>query len=143
MTISQNLPKYAVVGVVLVGLGLAFSGLFNRDKQGVVVDVQVPELSAQALRGEQAFNANCVQCHGKNAAGTDKGPPLVHNIYNPGHHADQSFLLAAKRGVRRHHWPYGDMPKQPQVTNRELAAIVKYVRELQVANGITYKPHRM
>jgi Asp-tRNA(Asn)/Glu-tRNA(Gln) amidotransferase B subunit len=67
----------------------------------------------------------------------------VHNIYNPGHHADQSFLLAAKRGVRRHHWPYGDMPKQPQVTNRELAAIVKYVRELQVANGITYKPHRM
>ena len=143
MTISQKLPKYAVVGVVLVGLGLAFSGLFDQDKQAVVVDVQVPELSAQALKGKQAFNATCAQCHGQNASGTDKGPPLIHQIYNPGHHADQAFLLAAKRGVRQHHWPYGDMPPQPQVTGAQIAAIVKYVRELQIANGITYKPHRM
>lgn len=143
MKMSSQFSKYAIMGVVLAGLGLAFAGVFDRDKKGVVVDVQVPELSTAALRGKEAFNANCAQCHGKNGSGTGKGPPLIHQIYNPGHHGDQAFLRAVKRGVRRHHWPYGDMPKQPQVNNRELAAIVKYVRELQVANGITYKPHRM
>jgi mono/diheme cytochrome c family protein len=137
MKISSQFSKYAMLGVVLAGLGLAFVGVFDRDKKGVVVDVQVPELSTAALRGKEAFNANCAQCHGKNGSGTGKGPPLIHQIYNPGHHGDQAFLRAAKQGVRRHHWPYGDMPKQPQVTNTELAAIVKYVRELQVANGIT------
>jgi len=137
MKISSQFSKYAILGVVLAGLGLAFVGMFDRDKKGVVVDVQVPELSTAALRGKEAFNANCAQCHGKNGSGTGKGPPLIHQIYNPGHHGDQAFLRAAKQGVRRHHWPYGDMPKQPQVTNTELAAIVKYVRELQVANGIT------
>jgi hypothetical protein len=63
-------------------------------------------------------------------AGTDKGPPLVHNIYNPGHHAAGAFFLAAKTGVRSHHWPYGDMPPQPQMS------------EAQVG-GIGYQPHRM
>jgi mono/diheme cytochrome c family protein len=140
MKISGQFSKYAILGVVLAGMGLAFGGVFDRDKKGVVVDVQVPELSVEALRGKEAFNANCAQCHGKNGSGTGKGPPLIHQIYNPGHHGDQSFLRAAKRGVRGHHWPYGNMPKQPQVTNRELAVIVKYVRELQVANGIGYKP---
>jgi mono/diheme cytochrome c family protein len=95
------------------------------------------------MRGKIAFNANCAPCHGTNAAGGDKGPPLVHVIYNPGHHADGSFFLAAKRGVRRHHWRFGDMPPQPQVTDGELAAIVRYVRELQAANGIGNEPHRM
>ncbi len=136
MKSSGQFSKYVILGVVLAGIGLAFGGVFDKDKKGVVVDVQVPELSAAALRGEEAFNANCAQCHGKNGSGTDKGPPLIHNIYNPRHHADQAFLLASKRGVRRHHWSYGNMAPQPQVSGAEITAIVKYVRELQVANGI-------
>jgi mono/diheme cytochrome c family protein len=146
MSFTENLPKYLVIAVFVGGLGaFAYQNLApsQRAKKIVRVDVRVPELSAVSLKGKQAFDANCAQCHGQNASGTDKGPPLIHDIYNPGHHGDQAFLLAAKRGVRQHHWPYGDMPKQPQVTNAEIAAIVKYVRELQVANGITYKPHRM
>jgi cytochrome c551/c552 len=35
------------------------------------------------------------------------------------------------------------MPPQPQVSDEELAAIIRYVRELQTANGIFYRPHRM
>jgi hypothetical protein len=35
------------------------------------------------------------------------------------------------------------MPPQPQVTGKEMATIIQYVRELQLANGITYRPHRM
>ena len=136
MNISRQLPKLVVVGVLLVGLTLAVTKFFDSGKQGVSVNVRVPELSALATRGKQAFNANCAQCHGKNAAGTDKGPPLIHRIYEPGHHGDQAFVNAAKRGVRRHHWPYGNMPPQPQVTGAQISMIIKYVRELQVANGI-------
>jgi hypothetical protein len=35
------------------------------------------------------------------------------------------------------------MPSQPQVTDQQLLEIVRYVRELQAANGIVYRPHRM
>src|SRR3546814_5818671 len=44
----------------------------------------LPRLSAQAAQGKIAFDGNCATCHGVNAAGTGNGPPLVHNIYNPG-----------------------------------------------------------
>ena len=146
MKISQNLFKYFVISVFMLGLGVfAYQALAPSQQAGKTahVNVRVPKLSSAALKGKQAFDANCAQCHGQNASGTDKGPPLVHNIYNPGHHADLSFSFAAKRGVRQHHWPYGNMPPQPQVTDKQITAIVKYVRELQTANGITYKPHRM
>ena len=105
--------------------------------------VQVPQLSLQAKRGKKAFDSTCAQCHGKNASGTEQGPPLVHNIYNPGHHADESIRRAVKLGVRRHHWPFGDMPRQENVKPSEIEAIIVYIRELQVANGIITKPHVM
>ena len=35
------------------------------------------------------------------------------------------------------------MPPQPQVSDEDIAAIVRYIRELQEANGIRYRPHRM
>lgn len=102
----------------------------------------VPELSAEAQEGERYFNAVCAACHGQNGLGTEQGPPLVHDIYNPGHHADMAFVMAAQNGVRAHHWRFGNMPPQ-QVTRAEVARIVAYIRELQQANGITYRPHSM
>ena len=63
--------------------------------------------------------------------------------YRPGHHGDAAFAMAVRNGVRQHHWRFGNMPPQPQVSDRELKAIVRYVREMQIANGIRYKPHRM
>ena len=107
------------------------------------MDVQIPRFSQVAARGQSAFDRTCAACHGRNAAGSDKGPPLVHDIYNPGHHGNASFLIAAKKGVRCHHWNFGDMPPQPQVTEDEMASIIRYVRELQTANGIFYRRHRM
>lgn len=106
---------------------------------GPLVDVVVPAaFSAGAQRGERYFNAVCASCHGANAAGQDGvAPPLVHRIYEPGHHGDRAFALAARNGVRAHHWPFGDMPPVEQrLTDAELGAIVAYVRELQRANGI-------
>ena len=145
MSLADRLPKYFVLTVLAAGLGaIAWQLLKPALTSGVrTVNVVEPEFSAIARVGKDAFEANCASCHGLKAAGTDKGPPLVHDIYNPGHHADGAFFLAAKLGVRQHHWPYGDMPPQLQVTEQQVAAIVQYVRELQVANGIGYRPHRM
>lgn len=104
-----------------------------------MADVVLPaEFSPPARQGETYFNATCASCHGANAAGQDGvGPPLVHPIYEPSHHGDMAFVLAARNGVRAHHWPFGDMPPVEQMlTDAELGAIVAYVRELQRANGI-------
>ncbi len=101
------------------------------------------QLSQRALAGKPAYDAHCAQCHGSYGAGTDKGPPLVHAVYNPGHHSDVSFARAVAQGVRQHHWRFGDMPAQPQVDQTKLDAIVRFVREVQQANGIVYSEHRM
>ncbi len=93
--------------------------------------------------GRNLYNLNCAECHGKYGQGTKTGPPMVHKIYNPGHHGDESFLRAVKNGVPRHHWSFGDMPPQPQVTEEMVKDIVYFVRRLQQSFGITYQPHRM
>lgn len=104
---------------------------------GAMVEVTLPVLSDAARIGERAFNARCATCHGADAAGQDGvAPPLIHKIYEPGHHGDAAFLLAARRGVRAHHWRFGDMPPVENITEAEIAGIISYVREVQRANGI-------
>ena len=100
------------------------------------VTVQVPLLSEEARAGQVAFDRRCASCHGANAAGGPAGPPLVHTIYRAAHHADVAFVLAVRRGVGAHHWRFGDMPPQPAVREDEVGLIVRYVRELQRANGM-------
>lgn len=135
--------KYLVIGVFVAGLAvLGWQLMAPADGRGSG-DVTVPELSRAAAAGQALFAANCAACHGRNAAGSDKGPPLVHPIYNPGHHSDRAFYGAAQQGVRQHHWAFGDMPAQPKVSTDDIALIIEYVRELQVANGIAYEEHRM
>lgn len=105
-----------------------------------MAQVVVPAaLSAQAQQGKTYYTAVCASCHGADAAGQEGiAPPLVHRIYEPSHHGDMAFVLAARNGVRAHHWPFGDMPPVEQsLTDGELAAIITYVRELQRANGIS------
>jgi len=142
MSISRS-PAFIVSAVVIAGLGLMGWKFFGTSGASGHVDVKVPALSDMARNGEAKYNENCTACHGVNAAGTDKGPPLIHDIYNPGHHGDASFFMAGKRGVRAHHWPFGNMPSQPQVSKGHMTNIIRYIRELQVANGIGYKPHKM
>ena len=136
--------KFALGAAVLVSaVGLLWMLSSTGRPRSTKVEVTEPELPALAAKGKSLFEANCATCHGMTASGTDRGPPLVHDIYNPGHHADPAFFSAAKFGVRQHHWPYGNMPPQPQVSEDQVAAIVRYVREVQIANGIQYRPHHM
>lgn len=151
---TADLPKFAVLAVFVGGLALILVNLVFPDENSVdaqsspagapTVNVVVPaEFSKLAADGRILFDGTCAACHGRNAAGTDRGPPLVHDLYNPGHHGDDSFVFAAQMGVRSHHWPYGDMPPQPHITEPQARAIARYVRELQAVNGIVTRPHRM
>ena len=123
------------LGLVLIVLAVALLVWWWRPTTGPR-QVVVPTLSAEAEAGKVAFDRNCAACHGLDAAGSEKGPPLVERTYHPGHHSDAAFELAVKRGVRAHHWLLGDMPPQPRVSRDEVARITRYVRELQKANGI-------
>ena len=100
--------------------------------------VKLPDnLASLAQIGERAFNAKCAVCYGANAAGREgKGPPLVHKIYEPNHHSDMAFVMAAKNGVRSHHWRFGNMPPVDGATDADVKAITAYVRALQKENGV-------
>jgi len=125
----------SVVGVVFLALAVVWM-LGDSEPKDVRVRVIVPELSETALQGQRAFNAICAACHGENASGSDKGPPLVHTIYRFLHHADGAFNIAIASGVRQHHWKFGSMPPQPAFDAADLPAVISFIRELQKANGI-------
>ena len=90
----------------------------------------------EVAEGKALFEQNCGVCHGPAGDGTTTGPPLVHIIYEPNHHADAAFILAARNGVRAHHWRFGDMPPLPAVTDSMVMEIVGYIRWLQRQVGI-------
>ncbi len=138
-----NFPAIIVIAVIALGVGVVLWKVVAPTTNAALVPVTLPVLSDIASAGKDAFDANCASCHGENGVGSDQGPPLIHDIYNPGHHDDASFFRAAMRGTPQHHWTFGDMPPQPQVTREEIAAIVRYVREVQQANGIFWKAHIM
>ncbi|WP_018954369.1 c-type cytochrome [Thioalkalivibrio sulfidiphilus] len=101
-------------------------------------DFRIPPEGFQtdARRGRELFQANCMQCHGAEARGTDQGPPLIHRIYEPSHHSDLAFYIAMARGVHQHHWNFGDMPPIPAVDGEDAAHIIAWIRQEQRAVGI-------
>jgi mono/diheme cytochrome c family protein len=107
------------------------------------VDVEVGHLSSTASKGQVVFNTNCASCHGIDAAGGIGGPPLIHNIYNPGHHSNASFIRAVRNGVKQHHWQFGDMPPQKHVAFGDMVFLMKFIREIQQQNGIKVMDHDM
>ena len=134
--LKERLSLILVIGVVVAGVLVIVVKSADWMASEGDVDITVPVLSDVAQRGQTLFETNCATCHGVNAAGGQGGPPLIHKIYNPGHHGDVAFLMAVRRGVRQHHWRFGNMPPQRQVSDVQVADIVRFVRELQVANGI-------
>lgn len=143
---ANDWPKLLLGAAAIAFVAMIYDRTFSgsdSSSSGLVSEVRLPaDMSALARQGEGFFNQSCAACHGKNGAGTDQGPPLVHDIYNPGHHADEAFLRAVTNGVPQHHWRFGNMPKR-DVSMEQLRAIVTYVRELQIANGIATRPHDM
>ena len=133
----------AAVAVLLAYLALAPTGSDDAGREALpagaaLAEVTVPDnLPEEARIGQRVFEAACADCHGENAAGRNgAGSPLVHRIYEPSHHGDAAFLLAARNGVRAHHWSFGNMPPVEGITDAEISCVTRYLRALQEANGI-------
>ncbi len=95
-----------------------------------------PPTPATFEAGQALFDGNCARCHGAAARGTDVGPPLVHRIYEPNHHADISFYRAVEFGVAAHHWRFGSMQRVEGVARDDVTQIIGYLRWLQQEAGI-------
>jgi len=98
--------------------------------------VKTPKMTPALNLGKMNYDALCSSCHGKNAAGTDKGPTFLNRVYHPGHHGDGAFFIAPKNGARAHHWKFGDMPPVKDITDGQIRKIVPYIRAVQKENGL-------
>jgi cytochrome c len=143
------MKKTSILAAVLIIVGFAFiawqktdQGWQNKSDAGMgnttLAEVLLPSTLSQSSQiGKRAFETKCMACHGINAAGqVGVAPPLVHKIYEPSHHGDESFQRAASLGVSAHHWSFGDMPAAEGLTRGDVTMIVAYIRELQRTNGI-------
>ena len=133
-------PVLALLIIAAIAYSLLPFGRYdaNAEEGAPIVKIEIPgQLSETAMLGKQAFDINCASCHGENAVGRNGvAPPLVHKIYEPNHHGDESFQLAVAMGVRAHHWKFGNMPAIEGLTRADVKPIIAYVRELQRHNGI-------
>lgn len=131
---SSRIALCNVIWIAALGAAVLLTGSLVPDAPaGQPQQAGVPP---EYQKGEAKFNANCAACHGERGRGTDQGPPLVHKIYEPNHHGDAAFFIAAAKGVRAHHWKFGDMPKIDGVKREDVEQIVLYVRWLQRQAGI-------
>ena len=105
-------------------------------REGLREELEALRLPPEHHEAEALFGQSCASCHGSRASGSELGPPLVHHVYRPSHHADAAFHLAVLRGVRAHHWNFGDMPPVAGVTADQTRAITAYLRWLQRQAGI-------
>ena len=141
--------KSVNIGILLCLLTVATASflVFSKNTTDTATGLQVGEpiesvlvpdqISDLGLLGKNIFDLKCQSCHGINAAGRHEiGPPLVHKIYEPSHHSDQSFYRAVALGVRSHHWPFGNMAAVEGLAKSDVKAIISNVRELQRENGI-------
>ena len=137
-TLKNKLYIVALAAAAIVGV-VGWMQWFDDDPAhsgDAATTLTIPTFSAEAGAGQALFEENCMACHGRHASGSDQGPPLVHKIYEPNHHADISFVLAVRNGVRAHHWKFGNMAPVEGVSDEDVTKITRYVRELQRANGI-------
>jgi mono/diheme cytochrome c family protein len=143
--------KRLIVPLVAVGLVIAVivvsddggsagdessdNGIISADQFNIPI-----QESALVAEGEVLYQASCAACHGSDLRGTELGPSHLSVVYQPGHHSDITFTLAARNGVRSHHWPFGDMAPVEGLSDADLEVIVAFVRETQRLNGFEPYP---
>lgn len=128
------MKKIITLVVVFAAIGGGYLLLAEKpDARSLVI---MPALSSVASEGEVVFQNTCATCHGADLTGTEQGPPLLHPFYKPGHHGDGAIVRAVQNGSQQHHWGFGNMPAQPQITDDEIVQVITYIREMQRANGV-------
>ncbi len=126
--------KRLVTVLILLAMGIWIAN--SPTVAGQIAEASSPNVPANFKLNQLMYGKFCASCHGVDLKGTKKGPPFLHRVYHPGHHGDGSFFLAAKRGVRAHHWKFGNMPPVPEANEGIIASIVKYVRYVQKQAGL-------
>jgi mono/diheme cytochrome c family protein len=142
------MTRNAVVGLVVAGIALVVVAVVvfggnsaPRDPMTGATEFDIPTQDpALVAEGEVLYQANCAACHGVDLRGTAAGPSQLSVIYQPGHHPDDAYVLAALNGVRAHHWSFGDMPPVPGLSREDMDRIVAYVREVQRIEGFEAYP---
>ena len=128
------MPRVTIIAVVL-GVALAACS----SPEGDSSDIPVQNVALVAT-GDVLYQTNCAECHGGDLRGTDKGPSHLSIVYVPGHHGDQAFVVAARAGVRAHHWDFGNMAAVEGLSDDDLTAIIAFVRENQRIEGFEPYP---
>ena len=126
---------FAALAIALV-MALSAAGCASGGGANGLGEPAAAVVAPDADKGATLFTASCALCHGERGVGTQTGPPLVHRIYEPGHHSDDSFRNAMKNGVVSHHWNFGNMPARPELSDGDIEDIIAYVRAIQREAGI-------
>lgn len=136
MVIVGSVAVLVVIALVATG-GRTESVDAQAGENEFNIPVQDPILVAE---GDVLYQANCALCHGADLRGTDLGPSHLSVVYQPGHHGDGAFALAAINGVRAHHWDFGDMAPIPGLSQEDMDQIIAFVRETQRIDGFEPYP---
>ena len=96
--------------------------------------------TASPSEGAALYAQSCASCHGTDLRGTDKGPSHLSETYAPGHHPDKAIRAAIQNGAPQHHWEFGDMPAVPGLDDRQIDAIIAYMRQQQTERGLEPYP---
>ncbi|HET6773762.1 MAG TPA: cytochrome c [Acidimicrobiales bacterium] len=138
MTSRRSRPGRELLGAVAAGLVLWLAGCGDDGGGGSGGD---DDASGGADGdGVALYQQSCASCHGEDLRGTDRGPSHLSQVYEPGHHPDESFRVAITQGSPAHHWQFGDMPPVPGLDDDEIDAIIAYIRSQQEAEGFEPYP---
>ena len=126
-----------VAALLLGSIGIVMINAPAKSGQSAIYqNPKEPKMTQRLNLGKLNYDTYCASCHGETGGGSEKGPTFISRIYHPGHHGDKSFYIAAKRGVRAHHWPFGDMKPVKGISDDQITLIVEYVRAIQQVNGL-------
>lgn len=121
----RSLATAAAFGIVTLAASVA---LFAQGPQAVMPP---KGFAPDPARGAALFQKHCIECHGRDARGTPRGPSLLHPGYGPGHHSDLAFYIAIQQGVGQHHWQFGDMKAIPALSPEEAGHVIGWIRNEQ------------
>ncbi|MEK9642712.1 MAG: cytochrome c [Paracoccaceae bacterium] len=126
MRISASVLAILIIAAIAYSLVPSGSSDASAEEGAPIVKIEIPgQLSEIAMLGKQAFDIKCASCHAENAVGHNGvAPPLVHKIYEPNHHGDESFQRAVAMGVRAHHWKFENMPAIEWMTRADMKVMI-------------------
>lgn len=122
----------ATVALIAIGL-VATGGVYAFASATAVATNPSIVHQASADEGRKLFVANCANCHGLDAAGTDEGPSL-HGVGA----ASADFQLGTGRMPLAMQGPQGEK-KPPQFTAEQISDLVAYIASLAPGPAVPHE----